>query len=275
MIRTLVLTVPVGEVEVAADRLWGAGAQAVEERRVDVATVQLWTMLGGAEDESVSRVGVIPAGWSIESRWIDESPSLAWRDHACPTVVDDAMVIRPAWLPPLSLAGVTEIVIEPAASFGLGDHPTTTLVAKATRRLVRSGDLVLDVGCGSGVVAIIAALGGAANVVAIDTADAAVDATIDNAARNGVSDLICAGSTPLAEVEGSFDLVVANILAPVLIELAEHLKRVTRQSGTLVISGILEARHDHVLAAFEPMTVVGTDVIDGWAAVELKFGLEK
>lgn len=266
------MTVPVGDVEVAADRLWGAGAEAVEERRVDVATVQLWTMLGGAEDDFISRVGVIPGGWSIESRWIDESTSLAWRDHARPTVVDDAMVIRPAWLPSLSLAGVTEVVIEPAASFGLGDQPTTALVAKATRRLVRSGDLVLDVGCGSGVLAIVAALGGAAKVVAIDTADAAVNATTDNAARNGVSDVICAGSTPLAVVEGSFDLVVVNILAPALIELAEHLKRVTRQSGTLVISGILEGRHDPVLAALEPMTAVGTEVMDGWAAVELRFG---
>ncbi len=129
--------------------------------------------------------------------------------------------------------------------------------------------MVLDVGCGTGVIAVMAALVGASDVRAVDVASAAVEATRDNAARNGVADQVEVDTTPAAGLDGSFDLVVANILAPTLIELADDLRRLTALDGRLVISGILADRHDHVLAALAPMVVVHSDVLDGWAAVTL------
>ena len=72
-----------------------------------------------------------------------------------------------------------------------------------------------------------------------------------------------ASTTPLAEIDGTFDLVVANILAPELIALASDLQRVTAAGGTLVVSGVLAGRYDHVLAALAPMEVVGVDELDG------------
>jgi ribosomal protein L11 methyltransferase len=107
-------------------------------------------------------------------------------------------------------------------------------------------------------------------VEAIDLSPGAVEATLANAERNGVAGRVRASTTPLASIEGPFDVVLANILAPALIELAEDLRRVTAPSGVLVISGVLEHAHDHVLAALAPMQVVDRLTRDGWAAVILR-----
>ncbi len=270
MIRALVLTVPLVDLELASDRLWEAGAQAVEERQGSDDLVELWTTLSGDDGVTATRLGVLPAEWSVGFVLVDPTPSDEWRNFVRPIRVADDLIIRPAWLPPLLLAGVDEVVIEPAAAFGLGDHPTTILSAAAVRRLVRAGESMLDVGCGTGVLAIIAALAGARRVIAVDIADAAVEATIDNAKRNGVVDLIDVSVTPVEQVVGEFDLVVANILAPVLVSMADSLRQLTASTGRLVIAGILLDRHDHVLAALSPMVTLSTHHLDGWAVVELR-----
>jgi ribosomal protein L11 methyltransferase len=93
---------------------------------------------------------------------------------------------------------------------------------------------------------------------------------VDNATRNRVADRIVASTTPLADVDGTFDLVVANILAPQLIALAPDLRRVTEPGGALIVSGVRAGRYGHVLAALAPMQLVGVDELDGWAALELR-----
>jgi ribosomal protein L11 methyltransferase len=97
-----------------------------------------------------------------------------------------------------------------------------------------------------------------------------VPTTLENAVRNGVDDRVQVSTMPLAEVEGTYELVVANILAPTLVELADDLLRVLAADGTLVISGVLDGRFDHVVAALAPARVVAVDVLDGWAAVTLR-----
>jgi ribosomal protein L11 methyltransferase len=104
----------------------------------------------------------------------------------------------------------------------------------------------------------------------VDVASAAVEATRDNARRNRVADHVDADTTPAGDLDGPFHLVVANILAPTLVELADDLRRLTAADGRLVISGILADRHQHVLSALDPMTVERTDTLDGWAAVTLR-----
>jgi len=266
--RILTLSVPEADAEVAADRLWIAGARAVEER-TQPRTVVLRTVLADADDISLERLGRLPDGWTADFEDVDDVPAETWREFAKPIVINDALVIRPAWLPPLRAAGVHEIEIEPGGSFGLGDHPTTRLSAEATWRLSRDRRRVLDVGCGSGVLSIIAAHRSAGEIIAIDIAEAAREATDDNARRNGVADRIAACTTPLAEIEGPFDLVVANVLAPELVAMADDLRRLTGPDGRLVVSGVLAGRHDHVVEALEPMRVVETWELEGWAAIEL------
>jgi ribosomal protein L11 methyltransferase len=266
--RILTLSVPTADAELAADRLWVAGARAVEEQ-TQPRTVVLRTILADTDDVSLERLGRLPDGWVAGFEDVDDVPTETWREFAKPIEINDSLVIRPAWLPPLRTEGVQEVEIEPGGSFGLGDHPTTRLSAAATWRLSRDRRRVLDVGCGSGVLSIIAAHRGAAEIIAIDIAEAAREATDDNARRNGVADRITASTTPLAEIEGRFDFVIANVLAPALVAMAVDLRRLTGPGGRLVVSGVLAGRHDHVVQALEPMRVVGTSELDGWAATEL------
>jgi ribosomal protein L11 methyltransferase len=270
----LVLTAPPDEVEIAADHLWSLGVVAVEERTTADGVVELWTSLGDDAGAASAAIAAFPAAWRWRWETVDESVADNWREFAAPVWVDDDLVVCPAWVPKPDGIGPDTIVvhIEPGATFGLGDHPTTRLSMLAVRRALRdrAGATLLDVGCGSGVLAIGAVLFGAADAVGIDIAPAAVPTTLDNAVRNGVDDRVQVSTMPLVEVEGSYDLVVANILAPTLVELSDDLLRVLAAHGTLVISGVLDGRFDHVVAALAPAQVVAVDVLDGWAAVTLR-----
>ena len=265
--RALVVTVPHHEVELASDALWGLGVVAIEERAAGPTSVELWTSLGDDADASSMD---LPTAWPTRFVEVDATVADTWREFAEPIWIDDDLVIRPAWLPFDPPVGVTVLHIEPGATFGMGDHPTTMLSLRVLRRLLRPGCSVLDVGCGSGVLAIAACVFGAASAVAVDIAPAAVPTTRANADANGVGERVSASTTDLADVEGTYDLVLANILAPTLVALAGDLRRVVAPGGALVISGILAGAYAHVLTALAPMRVVATDELNGWVAVTLR-----
>lgn len=260
--------VPAAAAEVAADVLWSLGVVAVEERDGADGRIELWTSIGeGSLGDDRRATAVLERdGWTWRFVEIDESVSDGWRSHAAAVEPVPGIVIRPAWVPFAPAPGQDVVVIEPGSSFGLGDHPTTRLCVRALAGHVRRGDRVLDVGCGSGVLSVLARRLGAGVVTAVDIAPAAVEATLDNARRNDVHvDVSCAS---LESLDGDFDVVVANILAPVLIELAPQLRRLTRR--VLLLSGVLEGRFDHVVEALAPMAVVDIEILDGWAMVALR-----
>lgn len=261
--RQFVVTVTPDEAELAADALWGLGVVAVEERALDDGTIELWTSLGDDADVDMPQLP-----WPARFEEVDATVADTWRQFAEPINVDHDLVVQPAWVAFSPDQGTTVLVIEPGATFGMGDHPTTRLTLVAARRWVRADTRVLDVGCGSGVLAIGCMVFGAASAVGIDIAPAAVPVTLENARANNVE--VAVSTTPLEEVEGEYDLVLANILAPALVALAPHLRRVLAPGGTLVVSGILAGSHQHVLDALAPLHPVRTDVLDGWAAVTLR-----
>jgi ribosomal protein L11 methyltransferase len=166
--------------------------------------------------------------------------------------------------------GTTVVRIEPGATFGLGDHPTTVLSIRALRAALQPGMNVLDVGCGSGVLAVTACVLGAGSATAIDISPAAPPVAIANAEANGVATRLRASITPLPEVDGPFDIVLANVLAPTLIGLAADLQRVLADDGALIVSGVLADRHDHVLAALAPLQTVERRTKEGWIALTLR-----
>ena len=178
--------------------------------------------------------------------------------------------IGPRWADPPPDRVVVRL--EPGLAFGSGRHPTTRLCLERLAAKPPVGVEVIDYGCGSGILAIAAAALGARRVIAFDIDPQALRATGDNARGNDVSDrvhVVAAGpatSTPMAEPAM---LVIANILAGTLVELAPALSALTRPGGDLVLSGILEPQAAEVAAAYCPgfdMLVGGES--DGWIRLD-------
>lgn len=269
MMLALVVSVAQADVELASDVLWSLGVVAIEERE-QADAVELWTSIGDDVRAATAAVAERLMPWAWRFVEVDESVADNWRNHARPVWIDTDLVICPAWVP-FERSGVTTMKIEPGSTFGLGDHPTTILSMRALRAAiaVRQGATVLDVGCGSGVLAIGACLLGASHAMAIDIAPASVPITQANAVANGIAERIDVSTTPLADVDGRFDIVVANILAPTLIELSAHLRRVVAPSGALIVSGVLGERHQHVEDALLPFRRTSRTTLDAWAALTL------
>ncbi|MCU1353656.1 MAG: ribosomal protein methyltransferase [Acidimicrobiales bacterium] len=266
-------------VELVSDLLWSAGARGIEERPAGPSVLLLagFDDLAAAERGAASlrpgaAVDTTPPVASLEvvplpadDEWLD-----AWRAHARAQRAGPFVVV-PAWLdPPTAAAGTVTLVIDPGRAFGSGSHPTTRLVLGEVARLVAPGDRVLDVGCGSGVLAVAAARVGAGRVVAVDINPAAVVATEANAAANGVDGVVTASATPLADVSGAFAVVLANLLAPDIVRLAADLAARVAPDGFLVLSGLLADRWPATTAHLPGWTVEHEAVDEGWAAITLR-----
>lgn len=280
-IRAFVVTVPSDDVDVASDRLWQLGVRAIEERPGRGGGVELRTSVG-RDDVSISRAaGTLDPGWAWRTEDVSTASAQTWREHARPSWITGDLVIVPEWLQLDVDESVTRVLIEPAGAFGLGDHPTSQLCARALRRALvpradgssdesSGGVAVLDVGCGTGVLSIVAAKSGATVVRAIDISADAVAATRANAQINAVAASIEVDDTAVSQIEGRFEVVVANILAPVLVASAPDLGRLTADDGMLIVSGILTDAHDHVIEALRPMVVVEVEELGGWAALTFR-----
>jgi ribosomal protein L11 methyltransferase len=162
--------------------------------------------------------------------------------------------------------------LEPGRAFGTGLHATTGLVARALEALGPrlSNAEVLDVGTGSGILALVAIALGAAKAHATDVDPDAVAVTIENARRNGYDDRIDASATPVAAVEGTFDVVMANIEARVLVDLAAALAARMRPNGVLVLSGILIGQEAEVTRAFPSLRTKASPTENEWVALVLE-----
>ena len=257
------------DVEFVADLLWGLGVAALSEHWQNDGTVTLRTSLGdnrAAVDEAMASLPV-ELDWRFED--IDDAIGAEWRSHVAPITVTADLEIVPAWIDSGPSSAGTRVFIEPGATFGLGDHPTTRACLAALADLGVEGRTVLDVGCGSGVLGITALALGATRAVGVDITPAAVEVSTENARRNGVVDRWFATTNELASIRTEYDIVVANILAPTLIELSDELQRLTKSGGVLVISGVLDGHYQHVVEALAPLRVIERRVIDGWAAAIL------
>ncbi len=269
------VTVPAADEELAADRLWQLGVEAVGIGADVDGHVELWTSVGGADEAIRRAVATLEPHWTWRTAAV-VAPDETWREHVGPTWYRPRDVVVPAWQAAAIDVGAAEHVtlIDPASSFGLGDHPTTQLSLRLLAEILDTGqaDSLLDAGCGSGVLGILAAQRGVLRVRATDISAGAIEATVANAALNRVGDRVEADMATLDTiVDGPYDIVVANILAPVLVALSTELTRLTAAEGTLIISGVLVDGYRHVLDALLPLRVVETATLDGWAAVRLEW----
>jgi ribosomal protein L11 methyltransferase len=247
----LILDVSERELDDAVGRVWSLDPVAVAEESLTGGGTRL---VVGFVDEVAARV----ASTALQGRWSarlepveDDSWQDMWRADAATSRVGP-LVVHPAWLPVPELgADEVLVLIDPARTFGTGAHPATRLALGGLIHAVRPGNAVLDVGCGSGVLAVAAARLGAARVVAIDLDQAAVDATRTNADRNHVAGTVEARTSSVNGVEGLFDVVVANLGGNrIVVELAAAIAGRVRPGGVVIISGLLADRWE---PAAEPM----------------------
>lgn len=175
-------------------------------------------------------------------------------------VVVGALAVAPPWL-----AEPGDLVVEPGMAFGTGEHPTTRRCLEGVQQLAQPGGACLDVGCGTGVLALAAARAGMV-ATGIDIEKDAVDASRENASRNGLEATF--SDTPLQRMEGSYELVVANLFAEVLVRLAPDLVRVTARD--LVLAGILVDREPAVLTALAVLEVVKRQQDGEWVCLHMR-----
>jgi ribosomal protein L11 methyltransferase len=202
-----------------------------------------------------------------ETDWV-----ATFKAHFKPRQVGSLFLTAP-WHEEATPAGLTRLTIEPGLAFGTGDHPTTELCLRALEAFLAShpGASVLDVGTGSGILAIAAKKLGARRVAATDNDPRAERETVENSARNGVELEIVS----LQTVGGTFDLVLANILANTLAELAPELARSVASAGQLCLSGILQAQTDELVLTYAPWFRQVERVVEGdWVLLKLSKEVE-
>ncbi len=202
----------------------------------------------------------------------EEDWANAWKEHYRVHRVGERVVVRPPWHAYDPAEGEVVVELDPGMAFGTGLHPSTKLSVLALEEEIGEGDRVLDVGTGSGVLAIAAVLLGASQVDGVDIEPVAVRSTRENAERNGVGDRIRVehGSVGLGEpFGGTYDLVLANIIARVLVELAPGIAEAVATGGSLILSGVIESREPAVRRAFEAegLAYQRRSQIEDWVAL--------
>lgn len=268
-----------GEVsDEASARLFELGALGVEER--DETTLIKGepgkvTLVASFEDHEVAgaALGELPREWSptlhevVGDAWRDE-----WKKYFKPFSVCEGIVVCPPWETVESKANERVLELEPGRAFGTGLHETTSLVAGELARVKKEvlGQSILDVGCGSGILALIALLQGAKHARAIDVDPDAAAVTRENAARNGMTDRVEADTTPVHQIDRQYPVVLANIEAHVLIPLAAPIMATVAPGGLLVLSGILAPQRSQVLAAYAPFALEAAPERGEWIALSLR-----
>jgi ribosomal protein L11 methyltransferase len=254
-------------------RAYLPGADAAGARRAET---EVRTALGHLQAFGLRHIG------ELQVRVVDEADwAAAWKEHFPVLRVGRTLVIRPTWR--RHRAGPDDVVLalDPGMAFGTGLHPTTRLclagIESLHERGLVEGAHVLDVGCGSGILAIAAARLGAAQVLGVDTDPVAVEATAANARRNRVARRVRSRRGSLPVGEGPFELVLANLIASLLVTLAAELHAATRpgtgrpgSGGRLLASGIFVDREPEVRRALlaAGFHMVGRAAEGDWVALE-------
>ena len=202
----------------------------------------------------------------------DEDWANNWKQDYKAFKISDRVAIVPSWLPQDSIDAQVKVMLDPGSAFGTGTHETTSMCAEFIDQLVTDSASVLDLGTGSGILAIIADKLGAKEVEAIDIDKLAVDVAKENLEINGCPDVVChTGELKDAQKDG-YDLIIANIIADVIAMIASDLPGKLNCGGKVICSGIIVTKEPKVLEAFK---LAGLEVVDrreknDWVALVAK-----
>ena len=275
----LVLVAPPEDLEIRAAQLFDQGALGVELQEPGMALMpgtpplpegcgRAIAHFASAEDasESARLFGAEPPVEVPERDW-----SVAWRTHHRPMQVGPRSWVHPPWEKP-PRPGVA-VAIDPGMAFGTGSHPTTALCLERCDELLSRfpGADLLDVGTGSGVIALLAKMLGAGRVVGTENDPVSLEAARQGAALNGIDGVDWVLAEDPAAVPGRFKIVIANILLNTLEELAPAIAGKVADGGRLVLSGLLAAQGDAAERAYvaQGLRPVACKEREGWLRVEL------
>lgn len=198
-----------------------------------------------------------------------------WKKYFKSIPIGNKLIIRPIWEDKIDSKDRKVLNLEPGLAFGTGMHETTRLCLKMLEDIVTPQKTILDVGCGSGILAIASLLLGAKSAIGIDIDELSVKTAIENAKINNVSDkfeAICGNLTD--DINGKYDIIVVNIVADILIQLSANIKQFMKQNSIYIMSGIIDSRVQDVKNAIANDFIILQECEEnGWVALKVKFKL--
>ena len=193
----------------------------------------------------------------------------AWKEYFWPEKISDAIVVKPSWREYDARTGEIVIDIDPGMAFGTGTHPTTVLCVRMIENHLVAGDRFLDVGTGSGILMIAAHKLGAAAVSGVDNDEVAVGVAAKNLRVNDIAGFHLAAGHLVEAIDQTFDVVAANILAEVILDLLSDVVAVIEPGGLFICSGIITAKKEAVLSGLRKNKYVVIEILEkeDWVAI--------
>lgn len=189
----------------------------------------------------------------------EEDWANTWKQYYKPTKVGEKIVVKPIWEEYEAKDGELVVDLDPGMAFGTGTHETTRMCIQSLGKYVKEDSTVFDVGCGSGILAIAAAKLGAKLAVGVDLDPVAVESSIENVGYNKLKNIEILHGNLVEVIDGKADIVVANILAEIICILTDDVKRVLKDGGVFITSGII---HDRVDMVCEKLEATGFEVME-------------
>ena len=189
----------------------------------------------------------------------EEDWANTWKQYYKPTKVGEKIVVKPIWEEYEAKDGELVVDLDPGMAFGTGTHETTIMCIQSLEKYVKEDSTVFDVGCGSGILAIAAAKLGAKLAVGVDLDPVAVESSIENVGYNKLKNIEILHGNLVEVIDGKADIVVANILAEIICILTDDVKRVLKDGGVFITSGII---HDRVDMVCEKLEATGFEVME-------------
>ena len=202
-----------------------------------------------------------------EQDWVNN-----WKQYFNPIEVGEKILIRPTWRDKYEPNGRVVLNLDPGLAFGTGTHETTRLCIQAIEKYINSGDKMLDVGCGSGILSVASLLLGAESAVGVDIDEMAVKTARENAELNNVSDKFTVLAGNLTDkIEGKYNIVAANIVADAIIMLSKDIKNFMYDNSVYIMSGIIDTRVDDVINAIsDSFEIIEKFLENGWCCLVAK-----
>ncbi|SKC79655.1 50S ribosomal protein L11 methyltransferase [Maledivibacter halophilus] len=203
----------------------------------------------------------------------EEDWANSWKKYYKPKKIGNKIVVKPSWEDYMPKENEKIIELDPGMAFGTGTHETTTMCIRLLEKYIRQGNTVYDIGCGSGILSIAAAKLEAGKVVAVDIDETACKVSRSNVKMNSVQDIVEIKNGNLMDVvKGKADIIVANIIAEIIIILANDIRKFMKDDSIFIASGIILDKVDEVVLALKEngLGILHVEKLGEWAAIVSK-----